>query len=64
MEREEPVTIQMATLPNIKGLFFSVINIIQYKLRKKIIPCKYVVATKEEEAENCWEYFIDDGTAR
>lgn len=28
------------------------------------IPCKYVVAAKEEEDANCWEYFIDDGTAR
>ena len=56
MEREEPVT--MATLPNIcrfgeEGVFFSHKKISQLKLRKKNIPCKYVVATKEEEDENC-----------
>ena len=57
MEREEPVT--MATLPNIVVLdksfffFFSHKTSLGLKFEGKNVPCKYVVATKEEDDENC-----------
>ena len=57
MEREEPVTI--ATLPNIVGLdkrFFFLSHTYYHSVKiegKKYIPCKYVVAAKEEEDANC-----------